>query len=131
MKQVYGDSRRHPRLGEGILQPPFPKLRGNRQNAPSPDWGRLGWGVSRKGFVLSSLRLEAMRERQRAKPVRWRKTMSFPTARIIQIRHGVPCFNRKCVTPAHEPVSPANTDGFKLFRPLQFVQLCDSESSSE
>ena len=44
-----------PRVGEGILQIPFPKLRGNRQNAPSPDWGRLGWGVSRKGLVLSSL----------------------------------------------------------------------------
>ena len=31
----------------------------------------------------------AMRERMRTKPVRWRKTMSFPTARIIQIRAGV------------------------------------------
>ena len=26
----------------GYLANPLPKLRGNRQNAPSPDWGRLG-----------------------------------------------------------------------------------------
>ena len=39
----------------GYLANPLPKLRGNRQNAPSPDWGRSGWGVTRKGFVLSSL----------------------------------------------------------------------------
>ena len=35
--------------------------------APSPTWGRLGWGVARKGF-FSSLRLEAMRERKQTKP---------------------------------------------------------------
>ena len=107
--------------------------------APSLTWGRLGWGVSRKGF-FSSLRLEAMRERKQTKPVRWRKTMSFPTARIIQIRHGVPftgtiknhsapcnpsiyaTLNRvqsdkRSVTPAHDTESPASREGFKLFRP--------------
>ena len=36
----------------GYLANPLPKLRGNRQNAPSPDWGRLGWGTSRKGLFL-------------------------------------------------------------------------------
>ena len=40
-----------PSWGE-YLATPLPKLRGNRQNAPSPDWGRLGWGVSRKGIFL-------------------------------------------------------------------------------
>ena len=39
----------------------------------------------------ASLRLEAMCERKRTKPVRWRETMSFPTTQIIQIRAGVPC----------------------------------------
>ena len=33
----------------------------------------------------------AMRERMRTEPVRQRKTMSFPTARIIQIRAGGSC----------------------------------------
>ena len=86
-------------------------------SSPSPDWGRLGWGVSRKGF-FSSLRLEAMRERKRTKPVRWRKTMSFPTARIIQIRHGAPFINCQCVTPASEPESPTSSESFKLIPPF-------------
>ena len=84
--------------------------------APSLTWGRLGWGVARKGF-FSSLRLEAMRERKQTKPVRWRKTMSFPTARIIQIRHGVPFINCQCVTPAHEPESPSSREDFKIIQP--------------
>ena len=36
----------------GYLANPLPKLRGNRQNAPSPDWERLEWRVSRKGFIF-------------------------------------------------------------------------------
>ena len=40
-----------------------------------------------------------MRERMRTKPVRWRKTMSFPTSRIIQIRSGILCKFSIIVTP--------------------------------
>ena len=44
----------------GYLANPLPKLRGNRQNAPSPDWGRLGRGVSKNcsrcsGFLKTKL----------------------------------------------------------------------------
>ena len=39
----------------GDLANSLPKLRGNRQNAPSPDWGRPGWGVSRKGLLIQPL----------------------------------------------------------------------------
>ena len=126
--------------------------------APSPTWGRLEWGVSRKGF-FSSLRLEAMRERMRTKPVRW-KTMSFPTARIIQIRHGVPftgtiknhsapcnpsiyaTLNRvqsdkRSVIPGYDPESPASLEGFKIIQTLNkssiyatLNQLCIQAHSS-
>ena len=34
------------------------------------------------------------------------------------------------VTPASEPESPMNSEGFKLFRPLQSNQLCDSETAA-
>ena len=71
-------------------------------SSPSPTWGRPGWGASRKGFVLSSLRA----------------------------RHGVPYEFSIIVTPAHEPESPMNSEGFKLFRPLQSNQLCDSETAA-
>ena len=86
--------------------------------APSPDWGRMGWGVSRKGgcfcrhseqrsMIQNPLQPlpkrhtgwifgRAMRERMRTKPVRWRKTMSFPPARIIQIRTGIPRKSESC-----------------------------------
>ena len=100
--------------------------------------------MSRKGF-FSSLRLEAMRERKQTKPVRWRKTMSFPTARIIQIRHGVPftgtiknhsapcnpsiyaTLNRvqsdkRSVTPAHDTESPSSTANASL-RPTSRSRL--------
>ena len=67
----------------------------------------------------------AMCERKRTKPVRWRETMSFPTTRIIQIRHGVPCFNRQCVTPASEPESHSSSEGVKsiltLFDPSNYA----------
>ena len=60
----------------------------------------------------------AMRERKRTKPVRWRETMSFPTTRIIQIRHRVPYINRQCVTPAYEPESPSSSEGVKTILTL-------------
>ena len=82
-----------------------------------PDLEKDGMGSIPQGICFVVTPVGGDGERQRTKPVRWRKTMSFPTTRIIQIRAGVPCFNRKCVTPASEPESPANTDGFKLFRP--------------
>ena len=96
----------------------------------------------------SSLRLEAMRERMRTKPVRWRETMSFPTARIIQFRHGVPCTNRQCVTPCFTKRTAAAKWGrvslyaeltrsllrvlkvLKLFSSLWIVQQQDTETGS-
>ena len=32
--------------------PALPELGREQTNTPSPDWGRLGWGVARKGFVF-------------------------------------------------------------------------------
>ena len=40
--------------------------------------------------------------------------MSFPTARIIPIRVGVPFINRQSVTPAPEPESLASAEGVKI-----------------
>ena len=62
----------------------------------------------------ASLRLEAMRERKRTKPVKWWETMSFPTTRIIQIRAGVPSNLNQCVTPASEPESPVSIGMLKF-----------------
>ena len=118
----------------GYLANPLPKLRGNRQNAPSPDWGRHRMhlpliGEGRDGecpvraFFRHSAWLFGRAMVSESKPVRW-KTMSFPTTRIIQIRHGVPCINRQCVTPCltRSPLRVQNVL-------KQIVQLCDSESA--
>ena len=95
--------------------------------APSPTWGRLGWGVSRKGF-FSSLRLEAMVSECKPNPkgiLPMRHSglrAGVPFTGTIK-NHSAPCnpsiyatlnrvqSDKRSVTPAHEPESPASREG--------------------
>ena len=117
-----------PRVGEGIFEYTFPCL------------GKVRMGDVPQGFYFQCVILNsgaersviqnplqpppmrhtgwifgrAMCERMRTKPVRWRKTMSFPTTRIIQICAGTPYEFSIIVTPASEPESPSSIEGFKI-----------------
>ena len=102
-----------PRVGEGIFEYTFPCLRKVRM-------GGVPQGVYFQCVILNSgaersviqnplqpppmrhtgwIFGRAMCERMRTKPVRWRKTMSFPTTRIIQICAGTPYEFSIIVTP--------------------------------
>ena len=71
-------------------------------NTPSPDWGRSGWGVSRKGFYCPSEQRNVIQN-----------PLQIPVLASLRPSSRSPLQVQKVL---------------KLFSPLQSVQLCDSGS---
>ena len=68
-------------------------------NTPSPDWGRSGWGVSRKGFVFIVILNSGVERNVIQNPLQ-----------VSPMRHT-----------GLDPVSPSSSEGFKI---IQSFAIC-------
>ena len=84
--------------------------------------------MSRKGIFFVVILNSGAERNVIQNPLHWGRVMLLPL--IGEGRDGECPARDFVVTPASEPESPASIEGFKLFRPLQSNQLCDSETAA-